>query len=433
MKAGFRSALALTTSLGVLGVLGGGALASGFINSSQSTVFNGMAYAGAAAPGSSSAATMFMNPATITGFKRFTLDTNYTFGVPTTKITGAYGAGGAGLNALLPGNSGDVGMDYFVPATYIVYPVNDRIYLGISINSTYGNTTKADALWRGSLLAATSKLRIITATPTVAYRINEMFSVGVGLQVQYATARQYVTFPVPVGLNPAGNYGISNADGWGIGFTAGVTFTPTKTTQIGLGWRSFVDQRVEGTTVAGPLVSNNSKGTLNLPNRVNLSLRQTLSPKFDLLASVEWQNWGRIGNAALVNPAAAALSVLPFGYSDGWFFSLGGEYKWNDNLTLRAGIGYEISGVKDAIRRVSLPDNDRLWLSAGMSYEVSDRFTLNASYSYLAIKKAPINQMLGGVIPFTGESKADAHLISFGITSRWGGPPPREAALVKKY
>jgi len=430
MKGMIKVALAASTSVVALAGMVGSAAASGFINSSQSSVFNGMAYAGAAAPGSTSAATMFMNPATMTSFKRITFDTNYTFGVPTTKITGAY-TGASPLNGLLNARplSGDVGLDYFVPATYFIYPFNDRVFFGVSLNTTYGNSTKADPLSRTSFLASTTKLRITTLTPSIAYKVNDMWSFGVGLQIQYASARQVVPLP-PAG---AAGAGITQADGWGVGVTAGLTFTPTKTTQIGLGWRSLIDQSIEGTTVLGAGSSSNSKGTLNLPNRVNLSLRQTLHPKVDLLASVEWQNWGRLGHAALKNPAPGFPAVLPFGYSDGWFFSLGSEYRYNDKLTLRAGIGYEISAVTDSVRRASLPDNDRLWLSTGFTYEVSDRFSVNASYSYLHIKKAPITQALAAGSTFVGESKADAHLISFGLTSRWGAPPKREDVLVKKF
>ncbi len=430
MKSILKAALAASTGLALAGTFAAPALAGGFINSSQSTVFNGTAYAGAAAPGSSSAATMFMNPATMTGFSRFTLDSNYTFGVPTTKITGTY-TGASPLNPGLNARalSGDVGMDYFVPATYVVYPLSEKIYLGVSLNSTYGNTTKADPLSRTSFLASTTKLRIITLTPSVAYKLNEMWSFGLGMQIQYASARQLVPLP-PAG---AAGAGITQADGWGFGLTAGLTFTPTKTTQIGLGWRSFVDQPIEGTTVFGAASSSNSKGTLNLPNRVNLSLRQTLHTKFDLLASVEWQNWGRIGHAALKNQAAGFPAVLPFGYSDGWFFSVGGEYRYNDKLTLRAGVGYEISPVTDAVRRASLPDNDRLWLSTGLTYDWSERLSINASYSYLHIKKAPINQTLTAGSVFVGESKADAHLISFGLTSRWGAPAKKEGPIVAKF
>jgi long-chain fatty acid transport protein len=430
MKAVLRTMLATTTALVALGAMTAGAQAGGFINSSQSTVFNGMAYAGAAAGGSSSAATMFYNPATMTSFTGLVIDSNYTFGLPTSKATGSFsGVLSPGLNAALPG-SAKYDKDYFVPATYIVYQISDKLWGGISINSTYGNQTKADTLWRGSLAAASTKLRIITATPSIAYKINEQWSIGAGLQVQYASARQVVNL-APLGV---GGAGIEKADGWAVGFTLGATYVPVQGTQIGIGLRSLTEQNVEGTTRYGAAQSTNSKGTLNLPNRVNLSLRQTINPKLDVLASIEWQNWGRIGHAKLNNPANPALAVLPFGYKDGWFFSLGAEYKATDKLMLRAGVGYEISPVTDEVRRLSLPDSDRFWASFGGSYQVTERMTLNASYSFLHFQKANITQVIvPGALTFNGVSKQNAHLLSVGLTSQWGGPPKREEPLVKKF
>ena len=426
----FMARAALAASVSVLAL--GAAQAGGIINSSQSSVFNGMAYAGFAAPGSSTAATMFFNPATMTGFTRITLDSNFTFGMPSTKMTGAYTGASAALNPARPGSSGDIGMDYFVPASYLIVPINDRLTFGMSLNTTYGNTTKPEAQWLGSFLTHTSKLRVLTATPSLAYKINNEWSVGFGLQVQYASARQFAFTP-PAGAATAG---IHHADGVGIGWTAGVTWTPTKTTQIGLGWRSFIDQPLKGKAILGPLVAPNAEGTLNLPNRVNLSIRQGVSEKLDILGSVEWQNFGRIGDAALKNlilPAMNPLQRLPFGYSDGWVFALGGEYKYNQALTLRAGVAYEATSVKDSIRRVSLPDNDRIWLSTGFTYNMSERLAVNGSYSFLHIKKAHISQPgpLGGT--FEADARGHAHLVSFGLTSKWGAPPAREAAVIRKY
>ncbi|MCU0819635.1 MAG: OmpP1/FadL family transporter [Beijerinckiaceae bacterium] len=418
MKGMFRLALAASASL-----ISMQAMAGGFVNSSQSSVFNGMAYAGAAAPGSTSAATMFMNPATMTGLPGLTIDSNYTFGLPSIKQSGT-----TNLGALGRATSANYGMNYFVPATYIVYQVTPKLWAGLSINSTYGNSTKPDRVWVGSFAASTTRLRVITATPSVAYKINEMFSIGAGLQVQFADVRQTVQLP-PLGVAGAG---ISKADGWSVGFTVGATFTPWKGTQIGLGWRSLTDQEVSGNSYFGPIV-NNSNGKLHLPNRVNLSLRQTVTEQLDILASVEWQNWARIGNSRLNNPPNPALAVLPFGYRDGWFFSLGAEYKATQALTLRTGIGYEISPVTDAVRRVSLPDSDRLWLSTGFSYKATERFTINGSYTYLHFAKANIRQPLAPGLVYTGQSRQNAHLLSIGLTSRWGGGPAKEEPLVRKF
>jgi long-chain fatty acid transport protein len=422
MKGMLRAALAASVS-----VIATSAFAGGFINSSQSSVFNGMAYAGAAASGSSSAATLFYNPATMTRFRGLTLDTNYTFGLPSSKATGTTNLGSFGRPT-----SANYDMNYFVPASYVVYQINDRLWAGLSINSTYGNSTKASRDWVGSLGASTTKLRVITATPSLAYKINDMISIGGGVQIQYTSARQTVNLSA-LGV---GGAGIEKADGWALGFTLGANFTPMKGTDIGIGWRSFTDQEVSGDTRFGAATSSTSKGKLNLPNRVNVSLRQAINERFDLLASVEWQNWGRIGHTRLNNPPpgpGAALGVLPFGYKDGWMFALGGEYKATQQLTLRAGIGYEISPVTDQVRRISLPDSDRLWLSAGLSYDVSERFTVNASYSYLHFQKAPIRQTIATGVVFTGESKQNAHLLSIGLTSRWGAPPKKEQPLVRKF
>jgi long-chain fatty acid transport protein len=419
MKGMFRAALLASASL-----MSVQAYAGGFINSSQSSVFNGMAYAGAAAPGSSSAATLFYNPATMTGLSGLTIDTNYTFGLPSIKQNGT-----TNLGALGRATSANYAMNYFVPASYVVYQISPSIWAGISINSTYGNSTKPDRVWVGSFAASTTRLRIITATPSVAWKINEMFSIGAGVQIQHASVRQTSQLP------PAGAFGagIEKADGWAVGFTLGATFIPWKGTQIGLGFRSFTDQEVSGTSFFGPAVSTTSNGKLNLPNRVNLSLRQTVTERLDILGSIEWQNWARIGNTRLNNPPNPALASLPFGYKDGWFFSLGAEYKATQALTLRAGVGYEITPVTDTVRRVSLPDSDRLWLSTGFSYQATERFTINGSYSYLHFAKANITQPIGGGLVYRGESRQNAHLLSIGLTSRWGAAPKKEDPLVRKF
>jgi long-chain fatty acid transport protein len=49
-------------------------------------------------------------------------------------------------------------------------------------------------------------------------------------------------------------------------------------------------------------------------------------------------------------------------WSDGWFFSLGGECDLNLGMALRAGVAYEISRSDDPTKRfTSIPDNDQVW------------------------------------------------------------------------
>ena len=85
------------------------------------------------------------------------------------------------------------------------------------------------------------------------------------------------------------------------------------------------------------------------------------------MATVEWTNWSRIGTSNVLQPngapadfAGAPVPVqFQFEYKDGWLYSLGAEYQWNQQLAVRAGVAYEKSPITDTVRIPILPDNDR--------------------------------------------------------------------------
>ncbi len=175
--------------------------------------------------------------------------------------------------------------------------------------------------------------------------------------------------------------------GWGYGATAGVTLTPTPTTTIGLGWRSALNQKIEGITgyehVGLPATTTGSVSTtVDLPDIVSLGIRQRVDPRWTLLGTVEWTNWSRIGtsNISQLNGAPATVLghplAIPFQWQDGWFFSGGAEYIWSDRLTMRGGVGYEISPVTDQVRTPFIPDNDRFWASIGATWQVIKGYAL---------------------------------------------------------
>jgi long-chain fatty acid transport protein len=437
---GLKAVLLACSGIGVLLAATADANAGGLAVREQSAYGQGSSFAGIAAGGDLSG--MFWNPAVMTQFAGIQSSTStsaifpYASNSPTAGnyVGPPYALGGTS-------NTGDAAL---VPSSYFSYQLNPNLWLGMSVNSPFGLSVNFPELWAGRDYAAgTSNLTSYNATPSVAYRINDWISVGAGVQIQYAkmafehglTAGPVPSPPFPItAFGPVGDAYLS-ANGWGYGFTAGITLTPTPATTIGLGYRSEINQKFSG-TLAVPALSLLSPAslTVNAPGILSLGVRQRIDPRWTLLGTVEWTNWSRIGTSVISGPPlkpAAALN-LPFQYQDGWLFSVGAEYMASDRLTLRTGVGYEISPVTDQVRTPLIPDNDRFWASVGASWKIGMGLTADLAYSHLFVRSTPINisgpgnpwfATTGG-ITYIGSVESHVDILSIGVKYRWDNPTP---------
>ena len=407
--------------------------AGGLAIREQSAYAQGSSFAGSAAGGYLSA--MFWNPATLTQMpgiqSEFSASAIFPYAVNNV---------GAGSTLAGYGGTGDTADDAFVPSAYLSWQLSQNLWLGMGINSPFGLAVSFPDVWAGRNYGGISNnLHTYNANPTIAYRINDLISVGVGVQVEYAKA----SLMSGIGSTPAFVSSLSGT-GWAYGFTAGITLTPTPDTTIGLGYRSALNQKIDGTlATSGPIVlfgtTNGSiNTTLKLPDIVSLGIRQRLGPQWTLLGTAEWSNWSRIGTSNVVTGSGAQATIggvpvmLPFQYKDGWFFSGGAEYQWDQRLTLRGGAGYEISPIADDVRIPLVPDNDRIWLSMGASYKVSRDLSLDLAYSHAWVKSTPINVVPGNPwfdgISYVGDVSAHFDIFSVALRYRWdSGGAPRKA------
>lgn len=427
----FRRLKAVLLACGGVGALiaaTADANAGGFAVREQSAWGQGSAFAGVAAGGSLSS--MFWNPATMTQVPGMQSESVLTGILPSSSNTPTAG------ELLAFGGTGNVDKAALVPAGYFSWQFRPDMWLGLAVTAPYGLQVTFPSAWAGHEYAANgSSLRTYNFEPTFAYRVNDMISVGVGLQVQYASAhlgQGVAAFPVGFGDAELSGHG------WGVGFTAGVTVTPTPTTTIGLGYRSFIDQKIDGSlttngTVFGFPFSTFAavNTTVKLPDMVSLGIRQRLDPQWTLLGTVEWTNWRRIGTSNVVDSSGVSQTTLPFQFQNGWFFSAGAEYMWNDRLTVRAGAAFEKSPVTDQVRMPILPDNDRYWLSIGGTYRLTPKITLDAAYSHIFVKDAPINitaasgnPWFDGSTDYVGSVQSHIDIISVGLKYRFDEPAP---------
>jgi long-chain fatty acid transport protein len=440
---GMKAVLLACGGLVALIAVTGAANAGGFAIREESAWGQGASFAGVAAGGSSSA--MFWNPATMTQIPGLQSNSVWSGIMP-------YAANTPGTPSSFPfGGTGDTANDALVPAAYYTWQFKPNMWLGLSVNSPFGLSVSFPNTWAGRDYAGNTTLKTYNATPSFAYEFSNWLSLGVGVQVQYAKAD--LSTGLPTGLTDQLSL---TGNGWGYGFTAGITLTPTPTTTIGLGYRSAINQKINGSLAlpAGAIYNapfstpGSVSTTLKLPDMVSLGLRQRLGPQWTLLGTVEWTNWSSIGTSNVVQSSGAPALILnglgggamtlPFQYRDGWFFSLGAEYQWNPQLALRAGVGFEQTPISDQVRTPRLPDNDRTWMSVGGTYKWSDKITLDAAYSHLFVKDTSItisNTSNPWFIPalgaYTGTVSSHVDIISVGFHYRWDNPEP--APVSKLY
>jgi long-chain fatty acid transport protein len=300
-------------------------------------------------------------------FSGLNTESSFTLILPSADVTVTNISGFGAIPPGTPGStSGDVGIDAVTSAIYGTYQASKDIWLGIGINSPFGLMTKPDNTdYFGRVVGVTTKLLTINATPTIAYRIAPGITVGAGVQIEWARAK----LQFGEGLSPAPIAQFKGTD-WAVGATAGILLEPTAGTSIGLGYRSNLSHEFSGrlTDVTGRA---DAEGFAELPELVTLSIRQEITPITRLLGTVEWTNWSRfeqltLKSIALLPATGSSTLNVPANWSDGWFFSIGGEYDYSPVLTLRTGVAYELSPEDDATKRfTTIPDNNRVWLSIG--------------------------------------------------------------------
>jgi len=408
-----RSAVAA----GALAISAVAVQAGGLAVREQSTSSQGASFAGSAAGGDLSS--MFWNPAAagIAGWGFYT-ESHYALIIPNADLTISTIAG-----PVNGGPTADIGSLAVVPASYASYRINKDLVLALSINSPFGLSTKPDPfIWQGSLVGQSARMFTANATPTLSYQIAPGLFVGAGVQLEYMSLR----FKFGANATATSTAIADINDDLGVGFTAGVLWQPSKSTSIGLGFRSTIEHKMDGDLYVGAGKAN-INATFENPEIVTLSVRQAIAPNTRLLGTIEWTNWSRLGTVP-INGSGTLLGVdrsLPANWHDSWLYSVGLEYDYSQKLTLRSGVAFEKSPIQNATERlIQVPDSDRWWASAGLTYKLSDKMSMDLAYTHIFFDDAPFDRSSltspsPGSSHITGTADQSADIVSISIKNKW--------------
>ncbi len=398
--------------------------AAGFALIEQSASGMGNAFAGGAA-GAEDASTIFFNPAGMT----YLPDNQLVIAVHVIKPSVNFSNNGShsGVGTTMTGgNGGDAGDLALAPNFYFTKAVSDSVRLGIGVNAPFGLKTEYDSDWAGRYQALKSELKTININPSVAFKVNNMISLGAGVSYQRAeaTLTNAVDFGTicagtalkaacaGTGVTPQKADGLASikGDDWSWGYNLGAILQPGDTTRIGLAYRSEVRQNLSGSASFGgtpalfglsPTLTNlfangNVTAKLTLPASFSASIFQKINAQWDVMGDLTWTEWSSFNELRVIRSsgplAGQTLTVQPENWSNSVRASIGASYRYNDKLKARIGVAFDESPVSSTARTPRIPDTNRTWLSLGANYRCTPESHVDIGYSHIFVKDATLSQ-----------------------------------------
>jgi long-chain fatty acid transport protein len=421
---------------------GSQALGAGFALQEQNASGLGHAYAGGAAA-AEDVSTIFFNPAGLVRLRSTEVVVAANAICPSVKFHDS-GSQPAAFQPL-GGNGGDGGSCAGVPNLYVGIPFTDKWSFGVGVNVPFGLETEYDSDWLGRFQAIKSKLETVNVNPVLSWEPTPHLTVGGGVSWQHLKAElsnrvnfaaafaQGVGGAVAAGQIPASAAPIligsaagletgakvtGSDSGWG--WNVGVLWQADDRTRYGAAYRSKIKYDVRGSVnfenpsalatlpptlapvgaavlggVSAALASGDVNLSIEMPDTANVSIFHQFNNKWDLMADIQYTGWSSIQQLQIVRSTGAVLSTTPENFRDTWRLSAGANYRYSDALTLRGGLAFDQSPVRDADRTPRLPDNDRTWIAAGAQYKVSPAIAVDFAWAYIFVRDSSMNQNAG--------------------------------------
>jgi long-chain fatty acid transport protein len=424
-----KSALAVAVAL-----VSSQAWSAGFQLNEFSASGLGRAYSGEGAiaddPGNAS-----RNPALIMMYDRPQMSIGGVFIDPDVNITGKSPTGKST-------DADNIAPTAWVPNLHFVMPINDQFGFGASVTSNYGLATEYSNNYTAGSVGGTTDLTTANLNLSAAYRLNSAWSFGLGFDAVYAKAKieryagdlgQIVAGSGALNSNPPLAGAVAQipadtqiarlkGDDWGFGWNAGILYELDKNNRYGFTYRSEVKvdfdkgeyksdlpsaynqilgnfglpMGTDGRTVDGSL-------TLNLPEMWEVSGYNKVAPQWAIHYSATYTSWSQFQELKANGSNGQTLFYKDESFKDAWRLALGTTYYYDDNWTFRTGIAFDDSPVPADHRSISIPDQDRLWLSAGATYAFNQDASIDVGASYMHGQNVTIEE---GPYTFRSDGKA---------------------------
>ena len=408
---------------------------AGFAIAEQSVKGLGSAFSGGAAS-ADDASTVWYNPAGMTRFSGTHVSQAIHGIFPKAKYNDSGSIINPGLTggAIVPltGRDFDGGKDAIVPNFYMTHSLSDRLVVGLGMNAPFGLVIDYDSDWIGRYHALRSDVATVNINPSVAFKVNDQFSVGFGVSAQYIDVKLSQAIDLSAGcLAALGPATCSNAtavgavlvtpgnpatdaqtrvegDDWSWGFNFGFMYEPTEGTRLGIHYRSRVIHKLTGaaeffysspgtmafgTSPAVGLVNQTITADLDLPESISISAFRQVNDQWSVQTDLTWMKWSRFDELRIdFANANRPDSVVEEQWENTLRLAIGTTYKLNNKISLRGGVALDQTPISnEELRTPRIADADRVWVAVGGSYSLSDSASVDIGYTHIFVEEPDID------------------------------------------
>lgn len=297
---------------------------------------------------------------------------------------------------------------------YFAYPALDRLHMGVSVNNPYGLGSKWPDNWVGRYLTTNVNLQTYFINYSASYKISDDLAVGAGFSYVLGNVTLDRAVAIPL-QGPAGDPRVHlDLSGTSAGWNVGALYKLTDRISIGATYRSKVTMDANGTAAFNPyyatlhLPQGNVAASITLPATGYLGVAYVVNDDIQIEADYQYIGWSSYNQLAFTFQADGSTVIQPKNYKDTYILRLGGEYKFNDDLRLRAGYYYDHSPVDAAYVDPMLPDANRSGLNVGFGYNFTKHFNVDVAYLFILFNERKAENT---VINFDGTYHTRVNLI----------------------
>ena len=301
------------------------------------------------------------------------------------------------------GNGGDAGGTVPILTAAWVHSFSDRFKFGIALFGAAGAALDYDDDWAGRKQVQSTEILALSLSPTLAYRINDWFSIGGGINFVATTLDMKLE-----GLIPGSQIAIDGRDTQ-VSFNLSMMFEPGDATRIGMSYVSETEFDYSGDITRTPRdLTAPANTTLTLAQTLRIGIHHDISPTVAIVGTLGWEDWSALENQ-FVSVGEAGPATLPRNWEDTYRIGAGVHVRVSDPWLFRFGVNYDSSPTKAEDRTADLPVDSQLRLAAGVQNQRSDRFSWGAQLLYADLGDAEINSsgLLGDLV---GHYKSNSYI-----------------------